>query len=330
MKLKPFQMPKQVKILKDTPTYARFVLTPLERGYGTTLGNALRRVLLSSIQGSAITSVRIEGVLHEFTAVPGLLEDIPQILLNLKNVKVKLLSDFEKTLEIKAKGKGEIRAGDIKGGANFEIVDPDAHIATIQEESGKLEMKMKVTTGRGYVPSEELKQKSNEPVGTIFVDALYSPVRRVNFSVENTRVGEKTDYDKMTMDIWTDKRITPRDAVSISVAILRDHLRLFAEWGEKVEIQRTEEIDEEREKMKKVLSIKVSDLELSVRSSNCLKSAGILTLRDLVQKTESEMLKFPNFGKKSLTELIRVLNECGLSFGMDVSWIYRRNLPKRR
>ena len=319
MKLKPFTMPEEVKVLELKDGYGKFLFSPLERGFGITIGNSLRRVLLSTIQGAAITGVRIDGVAHEFSTIPGVLEDVPQIILNLKKVKVTLSTGFESILHLKVKEKGEVRASSIKCDAKTTIVNPEQYICTItQERKEPLSMELYVTTGRGYVPSENLK-KPDAPIGMIFIDGLYSPVTRVLYNVENTRVGQRTDYDKLTMEVWTDERINSKDALSIASKILMEHLSMFVDIGEGARVEIAEEVSVESEKLKKLLETKVSELEISVRARHCLEDAGIETLRDLVQKTEQEMLEYPNFGRKSLEELINVLKELNLSFGMDLS-----------
>jgi DNA-directed RNA polymerase subunit alpha len=319
MKLKPFTIPEEVKILELKDGYGKFLFSPLERGFGVTIGNSLRRILLSTIQGAAITGVRIDGVAHEFSTIPGVLEDVPQIVLNLKKVKVTLSTDFESVIHLKVKKKGEVKASTIECDAKTKIVNPEQYICTLTEAKKEpLLIDLYVTTGRGYVPSENLK-KADIPMGMILVDGLYSPVTRVLFDVENTRVGQRTDYEKLILEIWTDGRISSKDALSIASKILMEHLTMFVDIGEGVRVEIAEEVSVESENLKKMLETKVSELEISVRARHCLEDAGIETLKDLVQKTEQEMLGYPNFGRKSLEELITVLKESNLSFGMDLS-----------
>ncbi len=315
MKLKPFQIPDKIETLEVNDRYAKFALSPIERSFGITLGNAFRRTLLSSMQGSTITSVRIEGILHEFSTIDGVLEDLPHILLNLKGVKIKLFEGFEKTVNLSIKRKGPIYAKDIESDGTFEIINPDSLIATVMRDDVELNIILGITTGRGYVPRDELPGYSRAHIGTIFIDALYSPIERVNFMVED--VGTK-DREKLILEIWTDGRIKPEDAITIAAALLRDHIEPFLKLRE-ITIEREKEEPEDKKKLKKILDIKIAELELSVRASNCLKTAEIQTMRDLVQMTEQEMLKFPNFGKKSLQELLAILKSYELSFGMTPS-----------
>lgn len=319
MKWKSLQMPKEIQIEEASITdrYSKFTIEPLERGFGTTLGHALRRTLLSSIQGVAPVAVRIDGVLHEFSTIPGVYEDVTEIVLNIKKMRVKLLGDEPKTLRIEANGKGDLTAGDIKTDGDIQILNPDLHIAQLTEDT-KLKMEIDTGVGRSYVPAEQNK-RSDAPVGTIFLDSMFSPVQKVNFEVENTRVGQRTDYDKLILEIWTDGSLTPEDALCYASRILRDHLQLFIKLDEELEMAEEEEVDEETLRVRNLLKTRVDELELSVRSSNCLRAANIQTLEDLVKKTEQEMLKYRNFGRKSLTELNTILADLGLSFGMDVS-----------
>lgn len=309
-------LPKKVTTEEATNQYGKFIISPLERGYGTTIGNALRRILLSSIPGAAIVSCRIDGILHEFSTLEGILEDVPQIVLNLKRVRMKLLADKPKIVTLKATGKTELKAGDIPADGEIEIVNPDAHIATL-EDKAKLVMELAFERGVGYVPAEQLK-KRHHPIGTIFMDALFSPVLKVNHIVEPTRVGHRTDYDKLVLEIWTDGTIKPEDTLKTATKILRDVmvmiLKLESEEGDE-----TRKVDEECERVRKLLVKSVDEIELSVRANKCLKGAKIHTLADLVQKTEKEMLSYKNFGKKSLAGLKGKLEGMGLSFGMDVS-----------
>ena len=313
MKLRPFQIPDKVETVEVNDRYTKFVLSPIERSFGTTLGNSFRRTLLSSMQGSSIISVKIEGVLHEFSTIDGVLEDLPRILLNLKGVKIKLFDEFEKEIPLLFNKKGPVYAKDIESDGSFEIVNPKHLIATVVREDVNLNMILGIGTGRGYVPREELPGYNRAPIGTIFLDALYSPIERVEFKVESTGVGNR---EKLILEIWTDGRIKPEDAVTIAAALLRDHIEPFLKIRE-ITIEREKEEPEDKRKLRQILDIKISELELSVRAANCLKTAGIERLRDLVQMTEQEMLKFPNFGKKSLQELSGILKSYGLEFGME-------------
>jgi DNA-directed RNA polymerase subunit alpha len=318
MKLKSIQMPKEAVIDQSTfsNNYAKFIIEPLERGFGLTIGNALRRTLLSSIQGAAPTSFRIEGILHEFSTIPGVYEDVTEIVLNMKQIRVKLIGDEPKTITLEVLKKGDYKAGDLKTDTDIEILNPEQHIVSLTEEL-KFKMSIEIGCGRGYIPAEQNK-KPEAPVGTIFLDSLFSPVSKVNFWVENTRVGQRTDFDKLFLEVWTDGSMTPEDALGLSSKILKDHLQLFIKKDEVMEMVLEEVIDEELLKTRNLLMTKVDDLELSVRSSNCLRAANIQTLEDLVKKTESDMLKYRNFGRKSLTELTNILAKLGLSFGMDM------------
>jgi DNA-directed RNA polymerase subunit alpha len=319
MKWKSLQMPRDIQIEDATRTdkYSKFTIEPLERGFGTTIGNALRRTLLSSIQGAAPVAVRIDGILHEFSTIPGVYEDVTEIVLNIKKLRLKLLGDEPKTLRLEAGKKGELAAGDIKTNGDIQILNPDLHIAQLTEDT-KFKMEIDIGVGRSYVTSEQNK-RPDAPVGTIFLDSMFSPVQKVNFEVENTRVGQRTDYDRLILEIWTDGSLTPEDALCYASKILKDHLQLFIKLDEELQMAAEEVVDDTTLRIRNLLKTRVDELELSVRSSNCLRAANIQTLEDLVQKTESEMLKYRNFGRKSLTELNTVLAELGLSFGMDVS-----------
>jgi len=320
IKWRDFQLPKRLECDESTytNTYGKFFAAPFERGYGVTLGNALRRVLLSSIEGSAVTSVKIQGVQHEFSTIPGVLEDIPEIILNIKELVLNSHSKIPKTINIKADEKGEIKAKDIDVDETIEIINPDLHIATLTKDA-KFNVEMEVSRGRGYVPADQNKRE-DKTIGVIPVDSIFTPIRRVNFSVENTRVGQRTDYDKLILEIWTNGSITPKDALLYASNILQRHLDIFVNFG-----QLPEEIAEEEPEMTKEeavlyekLRLPISELELSVRSSNCLREAGIKIIADLVKKTEDEMLSFKNFGKKSLTEIKELLMGMGLTLGMQV------------
>lgn len=316
--MKDFQVPMRVEVDKETlsPIYAKFTADPFERGFGTTLGNSLRRVLLSSLTGAAVTTVRIEGVLHEFSTIPGVTEDVTGIILNVKSLRLKLHGDKPKTIRLRKKGPGEAKASDITHDADVVILNPDLHLATLDKEAS-LDMEMVVKPGRGYVPAERNKEEGL-PIGVIAVDSIYSPVKRVNFQVENARVGRVTDYDKLTLEIWTDGSATPPEALSTAASILREHLNIFIHPEEEGERKPEEQRLEEKREVNKNLFRSVNELELSVRAANCLKNANIKTIADLVQRTEMEMLKTKNFGKKSLNEIKEILAEMGLSLGMKV------------
>jgi len=318
MKWKNLTMPKQiVPDPGNTDGYGKFVIDPLERGFGVTLGNALRRALLSSLQGAAITAVRIDGVLHEFSTLPGVIEDVTEIILNLKQVRLKLHGDGPKKGTFEVRGKGEVRAGDLKVDPEIEILNPDLHIATLNRD-GDMRMEVEINGGRGYVSADQQSQ-TDRPIGVIPIDSLYSPVVKVNYQVEATRLGQRIDFDKLTLEVWTDRSILPSDAVAVAAKILRDHFSLFIHFEEPIEEEVEEEVDEEIMRIRKLLDKSVEELELSVRSSNCLRAAEIKTIGDLVQKGEPEMLKYRNFGRKSLKEIQDILGEMGLHFGMDVT-----------
>ncbi|MBO8136857.1 MAG: DNA-directed RNA polymerase subunit alpha [Desulfotomaculum sp.] len=295
--------------------YAKFVVEPLERGYGITLGNSLRRILLSSLPGVAVTSVKIDGVLHEFSTVPGVREDVTDIILNLKNLCLKLEGEEdEKILRIEAEDEGTVTAGDIIADADVKILNPDLHIATLAEE-GRLNMEITVARGRGYVSAEKNK-KGEHVIGEIPVDSVFTPVKKVNFKVENTRVGQITDYDKLTLEVWTDGSIRPDEATSLAAKIMSEHLQLFiglTEAANDVEIM----VEKEEEQKDKILEMSIEELDLSVRSYNCLKRAGINTVEELIQRSEEEMMKVRNLGKKSLEEVVNKLAELGLSLRKD-------------
>ncbi len=294
-----------------TGDYGRFVVTPLERGYGTTLGNSLRRILLSSLPGAAVTSIKIEGVQHEFSTIPGVKEDVTEIILNLKKLSLKLLCDTAKTIYIEAKGAGEITAADIKPDAEVEIFNPDLHIATLNEDAD-LYIEITVSKGRGYVSAERNKMNLQPPVGVIPVDSIYTPVKKVNYTVENTRVGQYIDRETLSVEVWTDGTIKPDEAVSLAAKIMNDLLALFVDLSE--EGRNAEIIVETVENQKeKVLEMTIEELDLSVRSYNCLKRAAINTVEDLIAKTEEDMMKVRNLGRKSLEEVIHKLNELGLA-----------------
>ncbi len=291
-------------------TFGRFTVEPLERGYGTTLGNSLRRILLSSLPGAAVTSVKIDGVLHEFSTINGIIEDVTEIILNIKGLAIKVHTDETKTLYIEKTGEGPVTAADIKADADVEILNPELYIATLAE-NGRLYMEITVDKGRGYVLADKNKN-TNHPIGVIPIDSIYTPVRKVNFVVENTRVGQVTDYDKLTIDIWTNGSITPYEALSLGAKILNEHLKLFIDLSDNA---RNAEIMVEKEETKKekVLEMTIEELDLSVRSYNCLKRAGINTVEDLIARTEEDMMKVRNLGRKSLEEVVQKLDALGLS-----------------
>lgn len=314
-----FQMPEAVEIDESshTDTYGKFIVQPLERGYGVTIGNSLRRVLISTLQGAAIVTIKIDGVLHEFSTIPGVSEDVTEMILNLKGVRFKLLNKKPDKIFVQVKGPKEFTARDLQIGNNdFEILNPDHLIATLNT-SAELKMELMIKKGRGYVPAEE-NRPSDAPIGTIPLDAIYSPIRNVTYTIENTRVGQRTDYEKLILEIWTDGSVTPEDALSNAGRILRDHIALFISFDMKPEKEDDEDIDEETLQIRKLLRKPVEDLELSVRSANCLKEAKIRTIADLVRRDEGEMLRFKNFGRKSLVELNEILKTKALHFGMDV------------
>ena len=308
-----FEKPR-IEITEKQDTYGCFTVEPLERGYGTTLGNSLRRILLSSLPGSAVSNVKIDGVLHEFSTIPGVKEDVPEIILNLKNLAIKNNSEGSETkmAYIDASGDCEVKAGDIKVDPDIEILNPDLHIATLSGGAEtKLFMEITITKGRGYVEASKNK-RADQPLRMIAVDSLYTPVRRVNFKVEDTSVGQISDYDKLTFEVWTNGTITPDDAVSLGAKILNDHLRLFVDLSESA--KNTEILVEKEVGTKeKVLEQSIEELDLSVRSYNCLKRAGINTVEDLAGKTEDDMMKVRNLGRKSLEEVLKKLDELGLS-----------------
>lgn len=296
--------------LSDDGSYGKFMVEPLERGYGTTLGNSLRRVLLSSLPGAAVTSIKIQGVLHEFSTIPGVLEDVPEIILNIKDLAARIYTDEPVTLLIDSEGSGVITAGDIITGLDVEIVDKDQYIATVNED-GRLYMELELVKGRGYVVSEKNKEE-NQSVGVIPVDSSFTPVKKVNYQVENTRVGQKIDYDKLVLEVWTNGTMDADEATSLGAKILTEHLNLFiglTDHVNDVEIM----VEKEEDKKEKVLEMTVEELDLSVRSYNCLKRASINSVEELTQKTEEDMIKVRNLGKKSLEEVQRKLAELGLS-----------------
>jgi DNA-directed RNA polymerase subunit alpha len=314
--MKNFEMPKKLVLDETvyTPTYGKFIAEPFERGYGMTVGNSLRRVLISSIEGAAVTSVKIQGVHHEFSSIKGVTEDVPQIIMNIKKLILRSHFKTPKPMTIDVEKKGAITAGDIKTDETVEILNPDLHIATLTKEA-KLHLEMEVARGRGYVPAERNK-KEGQPIGVIPIDSIFTPVKKVNFYVENTRVGQMTDYDKLILEVWTNGSIEPKEALLYASNILQRHLDIFVGFGKLPEEEEVPEETEEQKLIREKLKVPISELELSVRSSNCLREARIKTIGDLVRKTELEMLKYRNFGKKSLAEINKVLADMGLSLGL--------------
>ncbi len=320
VRLGRFELPK--RLAKDestaTETYARFVAEPFETGYGHTIGNSLRRVLLSSLEGAAITSIKIDGAMHEFTTVDGIVEDVTDIVLNLKKVRFKSQNRETQTLLLSVNKEGEVTAGDIQLNQGVEVVNPDQHICTIDKKK-KFEMELEVRVGRGFCPGDENK-KVDQPIGLIAIDSLFSPVSRVRYNVEQARVGQKTDYDKLILEIWTDGRISPDDALTQASAILQHHLDVFVGYDKNaVEFEEEQKpVDDEKSKLRKLLNMSVNEIELSVRAANCLNNANITTVGQLAMKTEQEMLKYRNFGKKSLNEIKEKLSTLGLALGMNI------------
>ena len=314
--------PKRLEIeTNERPdTYGKFVCEPLERGFGITLGNALRRVLLSSLQGSAITSVKIDGVLHEFSTIPGVLEDVTDVILNLKEVRFKMQTEGPVVLVLEKDGEGEVTSRDVHGTSLVDVLNPDQHVCTLAKDA-RLRMELTVKQGKGYMPADR-NADENQPIGTIPIDAIFSPIRKVSYAVTQARVGQITDYDKLTMEIWTDGSIRPEDALAYAAKILKDQLTIFINFEEEAETLE-EEIRVEPA-FNENLFRSVDELELSVRSANCLKNADIRYIGELVQKSESEMLKTKNFGRKSLNEIKEILSEMGLSLGIRVE-----NFPSR-
>ncbi|WP_089971553.1 DNA-directed RNA polymerase subunit alpha [Lihuaxuella thermophila] len=300
--------------ISEDHRYGKFVVEPLERGYGTTLGNSLRRILLSSLPGAAVTTIQIDGVLHEFSTIPGVVEDTTEIILNLKQLALKIHSDEEKILEIDVEGAGEVKAADIRADSDVEILNPDLHIATLAEGS-HLRIRMTANRGRGYVSAERNK-RPDQPIGVIPIDSIYTPIERVNYHVENTRVGQVTNYDKLTLEVWSNGSLMPDEAVSLGAKILNEHLMLFVgltEEAKDAEIM----VEKEEDKKEKVMEMTIEELDLSVRSYNCLKRAGINTVQELTQKSEEDMMKVRNLGRKSLEEVQEKLAELGLSLRKD-------------
>jgi len=300
--------------VSDDATYGKFVVEPLERGYGTTLGNSLRRILLSSLPGAAVTSIQIDGVMHEFSTVEGVVEDVTSIILNLKKLALKIYSDEEKTLEIDVQGEGAVTAADITHDSDLEILNPDLYIATVAE-NGHLRMRMTANQGRGYVPADQNKREDH-PIGVIPIDSIYTPVQRVSYQVENTRVGQVSNYDKLSLDVTTDGSIGPKEAIALGAKILTEHLNIFV--GLTDEAQNAEiMVEKEEDQKEKVLEMTIEELDLSVRSYNCLKRAGINTVQELANKTEEDMMKVRNLGRKSLEEVKAKLEDLGLGLRKD-------------
>ncbi len=295
--------------MKADGTYGKLILEPLERGFGVTLGNSLRRVLLSSLPGTAVTSIKIDGVQHEFTTIPGVKEDITEITLNIKGLVAKIYGDSPKVMYINAEGEGEVTAADIQADSDVEILDPNMHIATL-DRGAKLNMELVIDRGRGYVSAEKNKTYSSNEIGVIPVDSIYTPVVKVNYSVENTRVGQVTDYDKLTLEVWTDGTISAKESISLAAKILNEHLNLFANLSEEEYMDKIM-VEKEEESKEKSLEMTIEELDLSVRSFNCLKRAGINTVEDLINHTEEDMMKVRNLGRKSLDEVILKLKSLG-------------------
>ena len=298
----------------DNNNYAKFVCEPLERGYGVTIGNSLRRILLSSLPGCAITSVKIEGVLHEFSCLPNVVEDVPEIIVNLKSVRLKFTENEEKILRIDFKGEGEVTAADIITDGTVEILNPDLHIATVSK-GGSLKMEMTSDRGRGYNSAEKNK-KPNQDISVLPIDSIYTPVKKVNYQVENTRVGQMVDYDKLIIEVWTDGSLKSHEALSLAAKVMTGHLELFIDLSEATKNTQVM-IEKEESKKEKVLEMSIEELELSVRSFNCLKRAGIATVEDLTNKSETDMLKVRNLGKKSFDEVTAKLHSLGLDFAKE-------------
>ena len=312
------QMPDGVQVEEASGTYGRFVIQPLERGFGVTIGNALRRVLLSSLQGVAITAIKIDGVQHEFSTIAGVSEDVSDVILNLKGVRFKASEFADGTIQLNLKESGAWMAGDIGEATNdYEVLNPDHHIATLSDDA-QLAIELRMGIGRGYVPADENKQ-ADDPIGVIAIDSIFTPILNVKYAVQPTRVGQRIDYERLSLEINTDGSISPEDALAQAAGTLRDHVNLFIQMdSEPQPVVEEKEVDAEVQRIRELLSQNVDELDLSVRAHNCLKAANIKNIGDLVRREESEMLKFRNFGRKSLQELIEVLEDRGLHFGMDV------------
>lgn len=314
------QMPEKIELEQSssTPTFGRFFVQPLEKGFGVTIGNSFRRVLLSSLPGTAITAIQVAGIQHEFSTIKGVVEDVADFILNLKQVHIKAINKKATKITVSVKGPGKFVAGDIqKFSSEIEILNPNMHLASLNKDAN-FELELRLGRGKGYIPAEENKSP-DQPLGMVPIDSIFTPIKNVRFFVERTRVGGQTDYEKLILEIETDGSITPEEALTHAGKILRDHIQLFINFGAEPEAEKTEtEQEAESGRVRKILKMSVDELELSVRSHNCLRSANIKTLADLVRRNESELLKFRNFGRKSLAELSAIVDEYGLTFGMDV------------
>ena len=335
MRLKHFVLPDQVEIDAETAsdTYARYTIAPLERGWGHTIGNALRRALLSSVQGAAITQVRIDSVMHEFTTIPDVLEDIPDVILNLKRIRMRLWSESPKLCYLHAKGKGSFTAKALELPPEITIANPDEHILTITDAKRSVNIELRVDNGRGFVTSERIKKGQTVPIGTVFMDAFFSPVKKVDYRVENTRVLDRADFERIILEIWTDGTVKPEEAFIQTVTIIKNHMQALIPAEKEPEFVAEERFDKDRERLRELLARDIDELEISNRASNCLKKGrskrtheriSINTIGDLVQRGEKEMLDIENFGRKSLEELKKVLEGLGLTFGMDVTGLIRK------
>ncbi len=330
MKWKSLVKPERLESERETlnDKYGKFIAEPFERGFAGTIGNSLRRILLSSIQAAAVTAVKIRGIEHEYAAIPGVVEDTTDIILNLKQLKVKLLEEGPRTVLVQVKGEREVTAADIQSTNAVEIFNPEMHIVTLNDRDADLEMEIEINSGRGYVDAARNRQEEHS-LGTIPVDSIFSPVLKVNVGSENARVGQTTDYDRLIVEIWTDGRIKPEDALAHAAKILKDYMPVFINFEEEPE-EEVEEVDEEKEKTRELLNRSMEEMELSVRSSNCLKTANIKMIGDLVSKTESEMLRYRNFGRKSLNEIKEILSEMGLNLGMDLSSVQNPDVAEKK
>lgn len=313
-----FQFPKRIAVEQETysPNYGKFIAEPLERGYGVTIGNSLRRILLSSIEGAAVTSIKIEGTQHEFSTVEGVLEDVPEIIINIKNIVLRSYSKAPRKVTLNESGEKVVTAKDIVTDESIEVINPNQHIATLTSDKSKLNIEMEIGRGRGFVPAE-MNKREDLPIGVIPIDSIFTPVKKVAFKTENTRVGKRTDYDKLILEIFTNASIEPKEALIYAAKVLNKHLELFFTLGEIPE-EEYEELTPEEASLYEKLKIPVTELELSVRSANCLREANIKTLAELVDKTEAEILSYRNFGKKSLNEVVQLLKTMGLSLGTKV------------
>jgi DNA-directed RNA polymerase subunit alpha len=336
MKLTPILLPESAVVDKESLTnnYGRYVIAPLEKGWGHTVGNSLRRALLSSIQGAAITQVRIDNVLHEFSTIPGVLEDVPQIILNVKKIRMRLDSETPKTCNLYAKGADEFKTRNLTVPPEITIMNPDQPILTITEVSRSVNIEMRVENGRGYLPAERTEKKNVSPEGTIFLDAFFSPVKKVSFTVENTRVADRADFEKVILEIWTDGTALPEECLIQSATILKNHMAALIPVEKEPEFFVAERYDRNRQRLQELLSMDINELELSNRALNCLKNGrskqtgeklNIVTVGDLVNRTEREMLDIENFGRKTLDEVRKILEDRGLSFGMDVAGIMKKD-----